>query len=110
MAQSASCFCQVKHMAPVQEALTPCKDAVRCDMEPWFRRGGRGSCPTWCVGHDLRPSAVWSESDAQKRRESVWASLPTLQQVVLVLIGARKVGSGESSFTRCQNINNNCSL
>ena len=58
----------------------------------------------------LRPSAVWSESDAQKRRESVWASLPTLQQVVLVLIGARKVGSGESSFTRCQNINNNCSL
>jgi hypothetical protein len=43
----------------------------------------------------IRPSAVWAGSDAQKRRESVWASLPTLQQVVLVFIDAKKVGSGE---------------
>jgi hypothetical protein len=29
----------------LSEALTPCEDIVRCDMESWLLRGGRGSCP-----------------------------------------------------------------
>jgi len=57
------------------------------------------------AGSLLRPSAVWSESDAQKRRESVWASLSTLQPVVPSTSDATKIGSEACIGTAAQIIN-----